>query len=104
MAGMVPGDVREIVVTIPQTWETERLRGVPARCTVKVNEVFKWDLPEVRGPGRPTVYPNTLSLLCRGVQNPFGETSASQKSSCNGINCSTARVAFKVFVAQLVLG
>lgn len=52
MAGMVPGDVREITVTIPDTWETERLRGVPARCTVKVNEVFEWELPEVRVWGR----------------------------------------------------
>lgn len=48
MAGMAPGDVREITVTIPETWEMERLRGVPARCTVKVNEVFQWELPEVR--------------------------------------------------------
>lgn len=47
MAGMVQGDVREITVTIPDTWETERLRGVPARCTVKVSEVFEWELPEL---------------------------------------------------------
>lgn len=48
MAGMVTGDTREFVVIIPETWETESLRGVPARCTVTVNEVFEWELPEVR--------------------------------------------------------
>lgn len=47
MAGMVTGDTREFVVTIPESWETESLRGVPARCTVTVNEVFEWELPEV---------------------------------------------------------
>lgn len=47
MAGMVTGDTREFVVIIPETWETESLRGVPARCTVTVNEVFEWELPEV---------------------------------------------------------
>ena len=62
MAGMVPGDVREIVVTIPDSWETERLRGVPARCTVKVNEVFQWELPEVRGPAEGSVLRSRVNI------------------------------------------
>lgn len=49
MEGMVVGDERSIETAFPQNWhEPESLRGVPCRCDVKVNELFEWDLPEVR--------------------------------------------------------
>ncbi len=49
MEGMVVGDERKIDTAFPQNWhEPESLRGVPCRCTIKVNELFEWDLPEAR--------------------------------------------------------
>jgi len=40
MEGMVVGDERKIDTAFPQNWhEPESLRGVPCRCTIKVNEL-----------------------------------------------------------------
>jgi hypothetical protein len=48
MLGMAVGDERTVTVTLPQTWEPAQLRGVRADCTIKVKEIFEWELPEVR--------------------------------------------------------
>ena len=48
---MVVGDERSIDSEFPETWHEPRsLRGVPCRCDIKVNELFEWDLPQVRLP------------------------------------------------------
>lgn len=43
---MKVGEERTVAVTLPQTWEPEQLRGTRADCTVKVQEIFEWELPE----------------------------------------------------------
>lgn len=47
MMGMEVGEERTVTVTLPQSWEPEQLRGVQADCSVKVKEIFEWQLPEV---------------------------------------------------------
>ena len=42
------GDSREVEITLPDTWDPPQLRGVRVRCSVAVNELFEWELPEVR--------------------------------------------------------
>ena len=46
MLGMSAGETRETVIALPETEEVQQgLRGVQAAITVKVSEVFEWELP-----------------------------------------------------------
>lgn len=45
--GASVGEERSVPITLPDTWEPEQLRGVRADCSVKVKEIFEWELPEV---------------------------------------------------------
>ena len=47
MVGMASGDSREVDITMPDTWDPPQLRGVRVKCSVAVNELFEWELPEV---------------------------------------------------------
>lgn len=42
------GDRREVAVTFPDTWVPESLAGLDAKCFVTVNELFEFELVEVR--------------------------------------------------------
>ena len=78
------GDERSIETAFPQNWhEPESLRGVPCRCDVKVNELFEWDLPEVRAAfltlcakaegsrGVPCCFATSISRSSRGATSPW---------------------------------
>ena len=47
MEGMASGESRDVEITMPDTWDPPQLRGVRVRCSVAVNEIFEWELPEV---------------------------------------------------------
>ncbi|KAK9816415.1 hypothetical protein WJX72_000020 [[Myrmecia] bisecta] len=47
MVGMRPGEERDVRITIPDNWEPATLQGLEVECHVKLNEVFKWQLPEM---------------------------------------------------------
>ena len=48
MVGMVTGETREVDITLPDTWDPPQLRGVRVKCSATVNELFEWELPEVK--------------------------------------------------------
>ena len=49
MVGMNVGEERSITTEVGDTWwEPDALRGVEVRADIKLNELFEWDLPEVR--------------------------------------------------------
>lgn len=58
MEGMVVGDRREVAVTFPDTWVPESLAGLDAKCFVTVNELFEFELVEVR----PRSFPAHLQI------------------------------------------
>ena len=48
MEGMASGESRDVAITMPDTWDPPQLRGARVNCSVTVNEIFEWELPEVR--------------------------------------------------------
>ncbi len=47
MEGMASGESRDVAITLPDTWDPPQLRGARVNCSVTVNEIFEWELPEV---------------------------------------------------------
>ncbi|CAI5517558.1 unnamed protein product [Closterium sp. Naga37s-1] len=47
LIGMQRGQTREFQLTFPPTWQTESLRNLPATFTVKCQELFVRELPEL---------------------------------------------------------
>ncbi len=54
MEGMASGESRDVAITMPDTWDPPQLRGARVNCSVTVNEIFEWELPEVRAGSRST--------------------------------------------------
>lgn len=47
MVGMHAGESRDLTIKLPEEFEPAALRGVDVACTVKISELFSYDLPEV---------------------------------------------------------
>ncbi len=69
--GMKVGEERAITTSVGDTWwEPDSLRGVEVRADIELNELFEWELPEVRplpacmsSHDRDTVH-HTLETIC----------------------------------------
>lgn len=48
MLGMRAGEERAWEFVFPEDWHVELWRGQVAKASVKLRELFEWDLPEVR--------------------------------------------------------
>lgn len=47
MVGMKVGETRDIQLVLPDDFEPAGLRGVDVTCTVRVTELFQYELAEV---------------------------------------------------------